>query len=66
MCGDSPGDLAAARAVGVGFYPILVGKEQESWTAFPAALDAFMAEKEGDGDADCRAFWENLRGCEHG
>lgn len=31
MVGDAPGDLAAARANGVRFYPILVGKEEFSW-----------------------------------
>ncbi len=32
MCGDAPGDLEAARANGVLFFPILVGKERESWS----------------------------------
>lgn len=31
MIGDAPSDLAAARANGVFFYPILVGHERESW-----------------------------------
>lgn len=31
MVGDAPGDLEAARANGVKFYPILVGKEGFSW-----------------------------------
>lgn len=40
MIGDAPGDRDAARKNGVWFYPILVGKEGESWaelldTAFP-------------------------------
>ena len=34
MCGDAPGDLAAAEKNGVYFYPILVGKEGESWQEF--------------------------------
>ena len=34
MCGDAPGDLAAAENNGVYFYPILVGKEGESWQEF--------------------------------
>lgn len=31
MVGDAPGDLAAAQANGVLFYPIAPGKEDESW-----------------------------------
>jgi phosphoglycolate phosphatase-like HAD superfamily hydrolase len=34
MCGDAPGDLAAAEKNGVFFYPILVRKEKESWEEF--------------------------------
>lgn len=34
MCGDAPGDKQAARTNGVLFYPILVGKEKESWEEF--------------------------------
>jgi len=34
MIGDAPGDLAAAKANGALFYPILPGKEVESWTRF--------------------------------
>jgi len=50
MCGDAPGDLSAAEKNGVGFYPILVGREGDSWlefmnTALPRLLDG---EYEGD------------------
>lgn len=31
MVGDAPGDLKAAEVNGVGFYPILVGREEFSW-----------------------------------
>ena len=31
MCGDAPGDEKAAEDNGVLFFPILVGKEKESW-----------------------------------
>lgn len=31
MVGDAPGDVRAAAAHGVWFYPILAGKEEESW-----------------------------------
>jgi phosphoglycolate phosphatase-like HAD superfamily hydrolase len=34
MIGDAPGDLAAARANGVLFYPIDPGDEDESWRRF--------------------------------
>lgn len=54
MVGDAPGDKDAAAKNGVHFYPILVGKEGESWSrlldeAFPKLLsgefdDAYQAE----------------------
>ncbi len=31
MVGDSPGDLDAALSNHIGFFPIIVGKEKESW-----------------------------------
>jgi len=31
MVGDAPGDLKAARAVGALFFPILPGRERDSW-----------------------------------
>lgn len=34
MVGDAPGDLEAARKNGVHFFPILVGKEADSWAHF--------------------------------
>ena len=34
MCGDAPGDMDAARSNGVFYYPILVGREKESWNEF--------------------------------
>lgn len=34
MCGDAPGDLDAAEKNGVGYYPILVRRERESWREF--------------------------------
>lgn len=50
MVGDAPGDREAAAKNGVWFYPILVGKEGESWKklldeAFPKLLEgAFEGE----------------------
>jgi len=34
MIGDAPGDLAAARDSGVLFYPIVPGREEDSWRRF--------------------------------
>ena len=38
MCGDAVGDLEAADANGVFFFPVLVRRENESWNEFPEAL----------------------------
>lgn len=44
MCGDAPGDLAAAEKNGVLYYPILVGREEESWREFmDVALDKLIS-----------------------
>ena len=37
MCGDAPGDRAAAETNRVFFYPVLVRHEAESWREFPRA-----------------------------
>jgi phosphoglycolate phosphatase-like HAD superfamily hydrolase len=43
MIGDAPGDLEAARASGILFYPILPGSEQASWQRLQSeALDRFF------------------------
>lgn len=65
MCGDAPGDMQAAKRNGVYYYPILVGKEGQSWeefiqTGLPALLDgsyggAYQAAKE-------KEFLKNLGG----
>ena len=34
MIGDAPGDLEAAQAVGAWFYPVIPGREEESWRLF--------------------------------
>ena len=49
MVGDAPGDRDAALKNGVRYYPILVGKEGESWErlqkeAFPKLLDGSFDE----------------------
>lgn len=46
MIGDAPGDLQAAKDNGVFFYPIIPGKESESWIRFKEeALESFLSEK---------------------
>lgn len=43
MCGDAPGDEAAAGTNGVLYYPILVNREKESWAQFlEDALPRFL------------------------
>ncbi len=43
MIGDAPGDMKAARANGVLFYPINPGHEEDSWERFyNEALDKFF------------------------
>lgn len=63
MCGDAPGDLAAAEKNGVHFYPILVGHERESWDEFiNIAFPLVQTNSYGDSyGADKRAqFLKNL------
>ncbi|HUW40514.1 MAG TPA: HAD family hydrolase [Rectinemataceae bacterium] len=44
VVGDAPGDLEAARAVGAQFFPILHGREEESWKSFSGEfLPGFLA-----------------------
>jgi len=44
MIGDAPGDLKAARGAGALFYPIIPGREEESWRRFhDEAMDRFFA-----------------------
>jgi len=43
MIGDAPGDLKAAKANGILFYPVNPGREEASWQRFhDEALDAFL------------------------
>jgi phosphoglycolate phosphatase-like HAD superfamily hydrolase len=62
MCGDAPGDLAAAEKNGVFFYPILVRREKESWTEFMSEglnrlLNGSYAEY---GETKKQEFYKNL------
>lgn len=66
MIGDAPGDLEAARAFGCRFYPILPGREEESWERFnngvyeAFATGAYSAEAEA---AFIEAFEKVLPAC---
>lgn len=44
MIGDAPGDFKAARANGALFYPVVPGREEESWAGFASeGLDRFLS-----------------------
>jgi len=46
MVGDAPGDMKAARANDALFYPIIPGKEEDSWKRFcDEAFDKFISGK---------------------
>ena len=63
MCGDAPGDDAAAAENGVLYYPILVNHEAESWQRFlDEGLGKFLdGTFDGDYQRSLRdAFAENL------
>jgi histidinol phosphatase-like enzyme len=46
MVGDALGDLKAARAVGALFYPVVPGREDQSWRIFhDRIIDLFMEGK---------------------
>lgn len=43
MAGDTLGDLGAAANNGISFYPIIPGKESQSWKQFyEEAFDKFL------------------------
>lgn len=63
MCGDSMGDLKAAEQNGVYFYPVLAGREEESWQEFAPALEAFSEGRYGEiEDGLKKKFLKNLDG----
>ena len=44
MIGDAPGDFKAAKSNGALFFPILPGREEDSWKRlFDEGLDRFFA-----------------------
>lgn len=63
MCGDAPGDDAAARTNDVFYYPILVNREAESWQRFlEEGLETFLQGRFAGAyqDALRQAFSDNL------
>ena len=63
MCGDSEGDLLAARDQGIYFYPILARREEESFRRFISeALDKFFSGEFGGEYQDrlISEFYKNL------
>lgn len=47
VVGDAPGDLRAAEGAGVGFYPVVPGREAASWeTLRQEAFPCFLAQKD--------------------
>ena len=62
MCGDAPGDLRAAQETGVSFYPILAGREEESWREWiDFGFARFLSGNYQDYEQEkIRAFYENL------
>lgn len=64
MVGDAPGDLEAARKNGVHFFPILVGKEAESWARLrEEGLARLQAGTYGEIEqGEIREFLWNLQG----
>ncbi|MFG6350905.1 MAG: HAD family hydrolase [Oscillospiraceae bacterium] len=64
MTGDAPGDLDAARANGVFYYPILVRHEGESWAEFrETAVDRLIGGSYGGAyqQEKLDAFLDNLK-----
>ena len=64
MVGDAPGDLSAAEKNQVLFYPILAGKEEESWKKLLGeAVEKFLSETFAGEyqDACIQAFHDNLK-----
>lgn len=64
MVGDSPGDLEAAQKNNILFYPILVGREKESWKNLYENISQKVVHGEftqKNQDFYINEFWNNLR-----
>lgn len=63
MVGDAPGDLDAAKRNGVYYYPILVGREKESWENAHTAFQKLVSGEYAPYGAQMeQAFLDNLKG----
>lgn len=60
MCGDAPGDMAAAQENGVFYYPILVKHEAESWEEFRTTAFEKLLKGEYAGEYQERKIHEFL------
>ena len=63
MAGDAPGDWKAAEESGVLYYPILAGRERESWKEFgEEGIERFFGGRFGGEyqEEKVREFLENL------
>lgn len=64
MIGDAPGDLAAADSNGVSFFPIITGKEKESWAEVRTLLLPAFTSNSYKGEYELRKraeFEESLK-----
>jgi len=61
VVGDALGDLEAARANSAAFFPIVPGREEESWERFSSSgFEDFVAGKSGSGGGLLAAFLDAL------
>jgi phosphoglycolate phosphatase-like HAD superfamily hydrolase len=62
MVGDAPGDLDAAKKNGIYFYPILVRKEEKSWSSIHVAIESLIkGEYDNISEKLEQSFIENLK-----
>lgn len=57
MIGDAKGDMEAADANGIYFYPILVGKEKKSWESLGEVTEALQG---GHFTKEAQEYWKGL------
>ena len=63
ICGDAVGDMTAAQNCGIFFYPILAGREKESWESFNACFDLFVSGQYEEAEKELKKkFIANLGG----
>ncbi len=66
MIGDAVGDLETAELCGVHFFPIIPGREEESWSQLlEVGYELFLSGEYGNGYGAqmVRSFRERFRGC---